>query len=209
MTKLFLFSYSLFLLLFLILYFLLKANWFLWLQIFYVWKILSSLDMELRFHYSNPLHISYWLYKKIFHTEYLYNHFLSRSLGYSWFNYCFKLLLIVFAVNQKMIPRNLFIYTGEYLALTGDKLNGVEMMACGLATHYSLNAVCFSLFLCLCFIFWPTLVLLTVFVFSWQRLAMLEERLGKLITDEPSVVEASLAQYGDIVYPDKSSVLHR
>ncbi|ESW33080.1 hypothetical protein PHAVU_001G041800 [Phaseolus vulgaris] len=72
-------------------------------------------------------------------------------------------------------------YLGEYLALTGDKLNGVEMMACGLATHYSLNA----------------------------RLAMLEERLGKLITDEPSVVEASLAQYGDIVYPDKSSVLHR
>ncbi|KAK7377122.1 hypothetical protein VNO80_02542 [Phaseolus coccineus] len=72
-------------------------------------------------------------------------------------------------------------YLGEYLALTGDKLNGVEMMACGLATHYSLNA----------------------------RLALLEERLGKLITDEPSVVEASLAQYGDIVYPDKSSVIHR
>jgi len=38
---------------------------------------------------------------------------------------------------------------------------------------------------------------------------LLEEHLGKLITDEPSVVEASLAQYGDIVYPDKSSVLHR
>ncbi|CAJ1947486.1 unnamed protein product [Sphenostylis stenocarpa] len=71
-------------------------------------------------------------------------------------------------------------YLGEYLALTGDKLNGVEMIACHLATHYSLNA----------------------------RLALLEERLGKLITDEPSVVEASLAQYGDLVYPDKSSVLH-
>ncbi|KAG5121449.1 hypothetical protein JHK84_039789 [Glycine max] len=72
-------------------------------------------------------------------------------------------------------------YLGEYLALTGDKLNGVEMIACRLATHYSLNA----------------------------RLALLEERLGKLITDEPSVVEASLAQYGDLVYPDRSSVLHR
>lgn len=32
-------------------------------------------------------------------------------------------------------------FTGEYLALTGEKLNGVEMIACGLATHYSLNAV--------------------------------------------------------------------
>lgn len=72
-------------------------------------------------------------------------------------------------------------YLGEYLALTGDKLNGVEMIACRLATHYALNA----------------------------RLALLEERLGKLVTDEPSVVEASLAQYGDLVYPDRSSVIHR
>ncbi|XP_057426993.1 3-hydroxyisobutyryl-CoA hydrolase-like protein 2, mitochondrial [Lotus japonicus] len=72
-------------------------------------------------------------------------------------------------------------YLGEYLALTGDKLNGVEMIACRLATHYSLNA----------------------------RLPLLEERLGKLITDDPSVVEASLAQYGDLVYPDGSSVLHK
>ncbi|KAI6680375.1 hypothetical protein NL676_034256 [Syzygium grande] len=31
-------------------------------------------------------------------------------------------------------------YLGEYLALTGDKLNGMEMVACRLATHYSLNA---------------------------------------------------------------------
>ncbi|KAK9279077.1 hypothetical protein L1049_012752 [Liquidambar formosana] len=72
-------------------------------------------------------------------------------------------------------------YIGEYLALTGEKLNGVEMIACGLATHYSLNA----------------------------RLAWIEERLGKLITDDPSVIEMSLAQYGDLVYPDKRSVLHK
>lgn len=37
-------------------------------------------------------------------------------------------------------------FAGEYLALTGDKLNGVEMIACNLATHYSLNAVCFHFF---------------------------------------------------------------
>ncbi|KAJ8446477.1 hypothetical protein Cgig2_028444 [Carnegiea gigantea] len=71
-------------------------------------------------------------------------------------------------------------YIGEYLALTGDKLNGVDMIACGLATHYCLNA----------------------------RLALIEERLGKLITDDASVIESSLAQYGDLVYPDKRSVIH-
>ncbi|KAL3633429.1 hypothetical protein CASFOL_022191 [Castilleja foliolosa] len=64
-------------------------------------------------------------------------------------------------------------YLGEYLALTGEKLNGVEMMACGLATHYSLK-----------------------------------ERLGNLITDDPSVIENSLAQYGSLEYPDPRSVLH-
>ncbi|KAA0064581.1 3-hydroxyisobutyryl-CoA hydrolase-like protein 2 [Cucumis melo var. makuwa] len=69
----------------------------------------------------------------------------------------------------------------EYLALTGDKLNGVEMIACGLATHYSLNA----------------------------RFAGIDERLGKLITDDPSVIESSLAAYGDIVYPDRRSVLYK
>ncbi|KAL4022143.1 hypothetical protein IC575_015867 [Cucumis melo] len=72
-------------------------------------------------------------------------------------------------------------YLGEYLALTGDKLNGVEMIACGLATHYSLNA----------------------------RFAGIDERLGKLITDDPSVIESSLAAYGDIVYPDRRSVLYK
>ncbi|KAM5564676.1 hypothetical protein ABKV19_018977 [Rosa sericea] len=66
-------------------------------------------------------------------------------------------------------------YLGEYLALTGDKLNGVEMIACGLATHY--------------------------------RLAMVEERVGKLVTDEPSVIKASLAEYGDLVNLDRKSIL--
>lgn len=72
-------------------------------------------------------------------------------------------------------------YLGEYLALTGERLNGVEMIACGLATHYVLNA----------------------------RLAWIEDRLGKLVTDDPSVIESSLEQYGDLVYPDKRSALHR
>ncbi|PSS26380.1 3-hydroxyisobutyryl-CoA hydrolase-like protein [Actinidia chinensis var. chinensis] len=72
-------------------------------------------------------------------------------------------------------------YLGEYLALTGDKLNGVELISCGLATHYSLS----------------------------PRLPLLEEQLGKLETDDPSVIETSLGQYSDVVYPDSSSVLRR
>uniref|UniRef100_A0A1J3IZM5 3-hydroxyisobutyryl-CoA hydrolase n=1 Tax=Noccaea caerulescens TaxID=107243 RepID=A0A1J3IZM5_NOCCA len=72
-------------------------------------------------------------------------------------------------------------YLGEYLALTGQKLNGVEMIACGLATHYCLHS----------------------------RLEMIEERICKLLSDDPTVIETSLAQYGDLVYPDSSSVLHK
>ncbi|CAN4092603.1 unnamed protein product [Withania somnifera] len=72
-------------------------------------------------------------------------------------------------------------YLGEYLALTGEKFNGVEMIACGLATHYSLK----------------------------EKLPWVEERLGKLITDDRLVIENSLAQYGDLVYPDRRSVLHK
>lgn len=34
-----------------------------------------------------------------------------------------------------------FFIAGEYLALTGDKLDGVEMIACRLATHYTLSEV--------------------------------------------------------------------
>ncbi|XP_065851413.1 small ribosomal subunit protein mS47 [Euphorbia lathyris] len=72
-------------------------------------------------------------------------------------------------------------YLGEYLALTGDKLNGAEMIACGLATHYSLH----------------------------ERLSLVEERVGRLMTDDNNVIETSLAQYGDLVYPNNTSVLRR
>ncbi|KAI5673110.1 hypothetical protein M9H77_13474 [Catharanthus roseus] len=72
-------------------------------------------------------------------------------------------------------------YLGEYLALTGEKLNGVEMIACGLATHYFLK----------------------------ERLPLIEERLGKLMTDDRKIIENSLAQYGDLVYPHRRSVLHK
>ncbi|KAJ4950671.1 hypothetical protein NE237_027503 [Protea cynaroides] len=72
-------------------------------------------------------------------------------------------------------------HIGEYLGLTGEKLNGAEMLACGLATHYSLSA----------------------------RLPLIEEQLGILVTDDPSVIESSLENYCDLVYPDKKSAFHR
>ncbi|XP_030513495.2 3-hydroxyisobutyryl-CoA hydrolase-like protein 1, mitochondrial [Rhodamnia argentea] len=72
-------------------------------------------------------------------------------------------------------------HLGEYLALTGEKLTGVEMIACGLATHYTLDA----------------------------RLPLIEEQLGKLVTDDPSVIESMLEKYGDLVCPDKMSVIHK
>ncbi|KAK4794201.1 hypothetical protein SAY86_012195 [Trapa natans] len=63
----------------------------------------------------------------------------------------------------------------------GEKLRGPEMLACGLATHYTLA----------------------------ERLSLLEEQLGELFTDDPSVIESSLEKYGDLVCPDKTSVVHR
>ncbi|CAN6305926.1 unnamed protein product, partial [Urochloa humidicola] len=72
-------------------------------------------------------------------------------------------------------------HVGEYVALTGDKLNGADMIALGLATHYSMS----------------------------EHLELVDERLAKLVTDDPSVIDSSLAQYGDIIYPDKQSIVHR
>ncbi|KAK4567597.1 hypothetical protein RGQ29_003385 [Quercus rubra] len=73
------------------------------------------------------------------------------------------------------------INAGEYLGLTGEKLNGAEMISCGLATHYAHSS----------------------------KLALIEEQLGKLDTDDPSVIETSLEKYSDLVYLDNISVLHR
>ncbi|CAI0404728.1 unnamed protein product [Linum tenue] len=72
-------------------------------------------------------------------------------------------------------------HLGEYLALTGETLNGVEMIGCGLATHYTHST----------------------------KFRSVEERLGNLITDDPSVIETSLEEYGDLVHPDSTSVIHR
>ncbi|XP_074279999.1 3-hydroxyisobutyryl-CoA hydrolase-like protein 1, mitochondrial isoform X2 [Silene latifolia] len=72
-------------------------------------------------------------------------------------------------------------HIGEYLALTGEKLSGAEMLACGLATHYSLSV----------------------------KLPQLEEHLGSLATNDFSVVDTSLQEFSDVVLPDTMSVFHR
>ncbi|KAH6779735.1 ATP-dependent caseinolytic protease/crotonase family protein [Perilla frutescens var. hirtella] len=72
-------------------------------------------------------------------------------------------------------------YLGEYLALTGEKLNGSEMLSCGLATQFSPIA----------------------------KLPLIEEQLGKLATDDPSVIENFLGNQGDMVHPDQNSAIHR
>ncbi|KAL0341071.1 UNVERIFIED_CONTAM: 3-hydroxyisobutyryl-CoA hydrolase-like protein 1, mitochondrial [Sesamum radiatum] len=72
-------------------------------------------------------------------------------------------------------------HLGEYLALTGEKLNGAEMLSCGLATHFS----------------------------QITKLPLVEEQLGNLVTDDPSVIETYLGNHGDTVRPDQTSVIHR
>ncbi|XP_022770226.1 3-hydroxyisobutyryl-CoA hydrolase-like protein 1, mitochondrial [Durio zibethinus] len=72
-------------------------------------------------------------------------------------------------------------HLGEYLGLTGEKLSGAEMISCGLATHYS----------------------------HTETLPLIEEELGNLVTDDPSVIESSLEKYSDVAYPEKISALHR
>ncbi|KAI5345098.1 PREDICTED: 3-hydroxyisobutyryl-CoA hydrolase [Prunus dulcis] len=72
-------------------------------------------------------------------------------------------------------------HLGEFVALTGERLNGLDMIASGLATHYLHSS----------------------------RLPLIEEELGKIVTDDPSVIEASLDKYVEFVYPDETSVLHR
>ncbi|GLJ27857.1 hypothetical protein SUGI_0546730 [Cryptomeria japonica] len=70
---------------------------------------------------------------------------------------------------------------GEYLALTGERLNGAEMVVAGLATHFSMST----------------------------RISSIEERLGTLVTNDPSVLESALDEYSDVVIPNSNSSLRR
>ncbi|KAF5816729.1 putative 3-hydroxyisobutyryl-CoA hydrolase [Helianthus annuus] len=72
-------------------------------------------------------------------------------------------------------------YLGEFLGLTGSKLNGAEMIACGLATHYSHS----------------------------QNVLAIEESLNNLITNDPCVIESCIHNLSDLNHLDKNSVFRR
>ncbi|KAH9314056.1 hypothetical protein KI387_022683, partial [Taxus chinensis] len=72
-------------------------------------------------------------------------------------------------------------YLGEYLALTGERLNGEEMLVAGLATHFSASS----------------------------RISWIEEQLGSLVTEDPSVVKTALEEYSDFAIPDTKCSLRR
>lgn len=69
-----------------------------------------------------------------------YTYFYPRSSLSSYVYLDILYFLLLFGKCNPCLHH--VLYAGEYLALTGEKLNGVEMIACGLATHYSLSAVC-------------------------------------------------------------------
>ena len=56
---------------------------------------------------------------------------LTSHLGY-------KLMLVEFCYVSL---HNIILYAGEYLGLTGARLDGAEMLACGLATHFMPSVV--------------------------------------------------------------------
>lgn len=69
--------------------------------------------------------------------------------------------------------------------------------------HYSLNAVSFLFLHSFLFLILIHSWLVMINLWLWQRLGGIEERLGKMITDDPSVIESSLAAFGDLVDPPK------
>lgn len=72
-------------------------------------------------------------------------------------------------------------HLGEYLGLTGGRLSGEEMLACGFATHYIPSA----------------------------RLPLIEEQLCTLSVHDFSAMETFLAKYSEHVHPNEKSIIHR
>lgn len=70
---------------------------------------------------------------------------------------------------------------GEYLGLTGDRLDGADLVNCGLATHFVLT----------------------------QRLPWLEQRLSSLQNGAPEVVGTAIDEFCDVVYIGEKSPLQK
>ncbi|PIN15881.1 Enoyl-CoA hydratase/isomerase [Handroanthus impetiginosus] len=72
-------------------------------------------------------------------------------------------------------------FFGEYVGLTGSRLDGAEMLACGLATHFVQS----------------------------NKLPMLEEALIKANSSDPSVISSIIGEFSQIPNLKKNSAYHR
>ncbi|CAJ1948675.1 unnamed protein product [Sphenostylis stenocarpa] len=72
-------------------------------------------------------------------------------------------------------------FFGEYVGLTGARLNGAEMLACGLATHFVPSS----------------------------KLSLLEEALCKVETSDPNAVSAVINEYSEQPFIKDNSIYHR
>jgi len=72
-------------------------------------------------------------------------------------------------------------FLGEYAGLTGARLDGAEMLACGLATHFVPSS----------------------------KLSLLEEALCKVETSDPNAVSAIINKYSEQPFLKEDSVYHR
>ncbi|KAK6143065.1 hypothetical protein DH2020_023413 [Rehmannia glutinosa] len=72
-------------------------------------------------------------------------------------------------------------FFGEYVGLTGTRLDGAEMLACGLATHFVLS----------------------------ERLPLLEEALVKANSGDPAVISSFISDFTQIPNLKKGSAYHR
>ncbi|XXG75742.1 hypothetical protein AAC387_Pa08g0250 [Persea americana] len=83
-------------------------------------------------------------------------------------------------------------FIGEYLGLTGATLDGAEMLACSLATHFVHSSRFNTHALC-----------------EKQRLPYLEEALIKVDTSDPAAVNSVLDKFSQAVVSNEQSVFHR
>ncbi|GMY17551.1 3-hydroxyisobutyryl-CoA hydrolase 1-like isoform X1 [Fagus crenata] len=72
-------------------------------------------------------------------------------------------------------------FFGEYVGLTGTRLDGAEMLACGLATHFVPSA----------------------------KLSLLEEALCKVDSSDPAIISAIIDEYSQQPYLKEQSAYHR
>ncbi|RDX63871.1 putative 3-hydroxyisobutyryl-CoA hydrolase 3, partial [Mucuna pruriens] len=101
----------------------------------------------------------------------------SVTIGFKYLHGC--TIPPVFAMPETAL--GLFPDVGEYVGLTGARLDGAEMLACGLATHFVPSS----------------------------KLSLLEEALCKVETSDSNAVSAIINKYSEQPFLKEDSVYHR